>query len=56
MSYIQETQAELKHVSWPSRRQTAIFTAVVIVVSVLTSLYLGFFDYAFRLAIAHFIG
>ena len=56
MSYIQETRAELKHVSWPSRRQTAIFTAVVVIVSVLTALYLGLFDYIFRLAIAHFIG
>lgn len=56
MSYIQETQAELKHVSWPSRAQTTVFTVVVVLVSVLTSIYLGLFDYLFRMAIAHFIG
>lgn len=56
MSYIQETRAELKHVSWPSRSQTIAFTAVVIVVSVFTSLYLGLFDYLFREAIALIIG
>lgn len=45
--YIKETRAELKHVSWPTRRQAAVFTAVVIVISLLTAAYLGAFDYLF---------
>lgn len=56
MSYIQETRAELKHVSWPTRRQAAVFTAVVIVVSVSTAVYLGVFDYLFRIGIGHLLG
>ncbi|MDO8564918.1 MAG: preprotein translocase subunit SecE [bacterium] len=45
--YIKETRAELKHVSWPTRRQSFWFTVVVIVISIVTSLYLGAFDYIF---------
>jgi len=47
--YIKETKAELKHVSWPTRKQATLFTVVVIAVSILTSLYLGLFDYLFSL-------
>jgi preprotein translocase subunit SecE len=45
--YLKETRAELKHVSWPSRRQASVFTVVVIAVSILTAAYLGAFDYIF---------
>jgi len=45
--YINDTRAEMKHVAWPTQKQTMIFTTLVIVVSLLTSLYLGFFDFVF---------
>lgn len=45
--YIKETRAELKHVSWPTRRQAIVFTVVVIVISLVTAAYLGAFDYVF---------
>jgi len=45
--YIKETRAELKHVSWPTRRQATVFTVVVIVISLITAAYLGAFDYIF---------
>ncbi len=47
ISYIKETKGELSHVNWPSRRQSIIFTVVVIIVSVITSIFLGFFDLVF---------
>lgn len=47
ISYIKDTKGELNHVSWPSRKDSIIFTAVVIIVSILTSLFLGFFDLVF---------
>ena len=43
-NYIKETKTELKHVSWPSRRQTMASTAIVIIGSVALSLFLAFFD------------
>lgn len=45
--YLQETKGEFKHVSWPTKAQAISFTVFVIVISVATSLYLGFFDYIF---------
>ncbi len=47
LEYIKETRAELKHVSWPTRKQTLIYTGVVIGISLVTALYLGAFDYLF---------
>ena len=55
IQYLKETRAELRHVSWPSRRETTVFTAVVIAISLATALYLGFFDYLFSLALRLFI-
>jgi preprotein translocase subunit SecE len=47
LSYIKETRAEIKHVSWPTKKQAINFTILVVVVSIVTSLVLGFFDFAF---------
>ena len=53
--YIKETAAELKHVSWPSRKQTLAFTIIVILVSLATAIFLSFFDGIFTAAIKHFL-
>lgn len=45
--YINETRGEMKHVAWPTQRQTFVYTVLVIGVSLLTSLYLGLFDFVF---------
>lgn len=47
MQYLRDTRSELNHVSWPTRTQTAIYTVLVMVLSVLVSLYLGLFDTIF---------
>jgi preprotein translocase subunit SecE len=51
-TYIKETRAELKHVSWLSRRQTLIYTGIVIGISLGVAIYLGIFDYIFSLGLA----
>jgi len=53
--YIKETKSELKHVSWPTRRQAIAFTSIVIAISVFVAVFLGLFDYLFTLAIEKFI-
>jgi preprotein translocase subunit SecE len=55
IDYIKETRAEMTHVSWPTRRQAVMFTIIVVVISVLSSLYLGFFDYIFTQIIEKFV-
>jgi preprotein translocase SecE subunit len=55
VQYLKDTRGELRHVSWPTRTQALVFTLLVIAISILTSLYLGFFDYLFTLALETFI-
>lgn len=47
IDYIKETRAELKHVSWATRRQAIVFTILVIAISIGVSLFLGLFDALF---------
>lgn len=47
VQYIKDTRGELKHVSWPTQKQTIIFTALVIAISLLIAGYLGIFDFIF---------
>lgn len=56
VEYIKETRGELKHVSWPTRRQAIAFTALVIVLSFAVAAFLGFFDFLFSRAITLLIG
>lgn len=53
--YISDTKAEMKHVSWPTKKQTASFTVVVIALSLVTAFFLGFFDFAFTWLLETFI-
>jgi preprotein translocase subunit SecE len=55
-NYILETKAEMKRVSWPTRKQTIVFTIIIILVSLGVSIYLGLFDYIFSIALQRFIG
>ena len=47
--YVRETKEEMKHVSWPTKNQIAAYTIVVIAISIAVALYLGAFDYLFRI-------
>ena len=55
VNYLKDTRGELKHVSWPTQRQAIIFTVLVILVSIFTALFLGFFDFIFTRALDLFI-
>jgi preprotein translocase subunit SecE len=45
INYFKEIKGEMKHVSWPSQKQTTAFTLIVIALSFLTAAFLGFFDF-----------
>ncbi len=53
--YFKEVRSEMKHVSWPSRRITIVYTVVVISVSIGVAVYLGLLDYIFSLFIKQII-
>lgn len=50
-NYISETREEMKHVSWPTRKQTLTFMILVIIISAVVAAYLGFFDYIFSIGL-----
>lgn len=51
MQYLRDTRGELRHVAWPTRVQTFVFTALVVFLSVAIALYLGIFDYLFTIGL-----
>ncbi len=55
IDYIKETKGEMKHVSWPTRKQTVAYTLAVIAISIVVSLYLGLFDFIFKILLENFI-
>lgn len=54
-NYFKEVRAEMRHVSWPTRAQAITYTVVVIAVSLVTSFYLGAWDYLFSIVIKRVI-
>jgi len=46
-TYIKESFGEIKHVKWPTRKETIIYTVSVIVIAILVAYYLGLFDLIF---------
>ncbi|MBI5457563.1 preprotein translocase subunit SecE [Candidatus Kaiserbacteria bacterium] len=55
IQYIKDTQGELRHVAWPTRLQTIVYTILVALISIGVSLYLGLFDYIFTTGLARFL-
>jgi len=53
--YLRDVQGELKHVSWPTQKQTIHFTIVVIFVSIITAAFLGFFDLLFEKMLSYIV-
>jgi len=54
--YFQEIKGELKHVNWPTRKQTIFYTAFVIALSVIVAYFLGVFDFIFSKGLEKVIG
>lgn len=46
-TYIKESFGEIKHIKWPTKRETAAYTLAVIVIAVLVAYYLGVWDIIF---------
>ncbi|RJR12915.1 preprotein translocase subunit SecE [Candidatus Parcubacteria bacterium] len=55
IQYLKDTRGELKHVAWPTQTQTVIYTILVVVLSLLVALYLGFFDYVFTTGLSRVV-
>lgn len=50
--YLKETRAELRKVSWPTRRQAINLSLIVLAATLFMAVLLGVFDYLFAQLIA----
>lgn len=55
IDYLKDTKAELKHVSWPTRRQATVATILVILISIFVAAFTGVFDALFTAGLDWFI-
>ena len=55
INYLKDTFAELKHVSWPTNKQSVVHTALVFGISIVIALFLGFFDFLFSRGLDWFL-
>ena len=46
-NYLRDTKAEMQFVSWPTRKQALIYTALVIAITGIVSLFTSGFDLVF---------
>jgi preprotein translocase subunit SecE len=46
-TYLQESLAEMKKVTWPTRKETYNYTVLVIAISLGVAIFLGILDYIF---------
>lgn len=55
IDYLKSTKLEAKNVSWPTRRDTARFTLLVIGISIAVAVYLFLLDFIFISILEKFI-
>jgi len=53
--YMREVRGEMKHVNFPTRRHTTVFTIIVIIISIATAYFLGAFDFLFTKVLDLFV-
>lgn len=47
IEYLRDTRGELKHVSWPTRKQALIYSMLVITISAVVAAFTGLLDFVF---------
>lgn len=55
INYLRDTRAELQHVRFPTQKQALTYTALVVLISLITAFALGFFDYLFARILDTFV-
>jgi len=55
IAYLKEVRAEMKNITWPTRKQTIFYTVAVLVISVLIAYYLGLLDFVFSKGLSQII-
>jgi preprotein translocase subunit SecE len=56
LQFLQQVRSEAGKVTWPSRREVLLTTAMVLAMAALTALFFSLVDWAIRLGVAAVIG
>jgi len=54
-NYIKGVRVEIKHVNWPTRKQSVNFTLLIVSVTVIVAAFLGVFDILFAYLLKVFV-
>lgn len=54
-NYVKESVAEMKKVTWPTKKETYKYTLLVIGISIGVAIFLGILDYIFTIGFEFFI-
>lgn len=55
IAYLKETRTEIAHITWPTQRQTMVYTLLVVALSVVVGAYLGVLDSFFTKGLNWFL-
>lgn len=47
IKYFNDTASEMKQVTWPTQKQSILYTILVLAITLVVALYIGAFDYLF---------
>jgi len=54
-NFLREVNGEMKHMSWPTKKQTTAYSILVVVISIAVAAFVGAFDHVFTLGIEQLI-
>ncbi len=55
VKYFNDTRAELRRVTWPTRDETKNLTLIIVAVTIVMAFFLGALDYVFQVTVAGII-
>ena len=55
VNYIKGVRVEIKHVNWPTRKQSVNFTFLIVSVTIIVAAFLGVFDILFAYLLKVFV-
>lgn len=54
-NFFKEVKTEAQHINWLSRKEVIKYTLIVIFLSLIVAIFLGFFDFIFSYLLSRFI-
>lgn len=55
VAFFRDVRVELAKVTWPTRQELVRYTLIVIGMTVVLSIFLGFWDFVFQYVLQHYI-